>query len=377
MHPWVRPAEPDDDEAPNERQIAMAKYFASINLSAQDTFKFPLKTLPRPKGKATQVIYTDYELARPDSSPHDVEFDAEGNAWYSDFNSQFIGKLDLKTGKAKEWPVPVYRPLPIAQGGLQIALDKQGRVYYGNMSQMQVVRFDPKTEKMETFRPPIPEDKFGVGHLTMVDPSFTHLDGKLWLNVAEGSDESGGTWQLDVNKNEWKNIKYPKGSPPARAYDVVANSKNQMYGMHMTNPRIWITDGKSLETTWFDFPPNGKGCRRGHRDSQDRLWCGDFNGNGIAMFDPATKKITDWQVPTPWTRPYDAQYDDKQYVWAAGMDADLAVRLNTKTNEFVEYLLPHSTNVRHVEVRNDTPLSTFWLGNQHGNTITKIEPLAP
>jgi virginiamycin B lyase len=377
FHPWVRPTEPDDNDAPTERQIAMAKYFASINLSSRDTFDYPLKTLPRPKGKATQVIYTMYDLPRPDAAPHDVEFDAQGNAWYSDFNSQFIGKLDVKTGKTQEWPVPLHRTGNIAQGGLQIALDKDGRVYYGNMSQMQVVRFDPKTEKMETFRPPIPEGKFGVGHLTMVDPSFTHLDGKLWLNVAEGSDESGGTWQLDVNKNEWKNIKYPKGSPPARAYDVVANSKNQMYGMHMTNPRIWITDGKSLETTWFDFPSNGKGCRRGHRDSQDRLWCGDFNGNGLAMFDPATKKIIDWQMPTQWTRPYDAQFDDNTYAWTAGMDADLAVRMNYKTGEFTEYLLPHPTNVRHVEVQKTGTLSSFWLGDQHGATITHIEPLAP
>ena len=85
-------------------------------------------------------------------------FRSEGNPWYSDFNSQFIGKLDLKTGKAREWAVPVHRPVPIAQGGLQIAHDKQGRVYYGNMSQMQVVRFDPKTETFLSF----PSDKSGA-----------------------------------------------------------------------------------------------------------------------------------------------------------------------------------------------------------------------
>ena len=36
---------------------------------------FPLKTLPRPKGKGTQVIYTVYDLPRPDASPHDEVFD--------------------------------------------------------------------------------------------------------------------------------------------------------------------------------------------------------------------------------------------------------------------------------------------------------------
>ena len=59
------------------------------------------------------------------------------------------------------------------------------------------------------------------------------------------------------------------------------------------------------------------------------------------------------------------------------MDNDIAVRLNTQTGEFTEYLLPHATNVRHVEVLKSGPLSSLWLGNQHGNTIIKIEPIAP
>ena len=342
------------------------KYLSSINLSSVDTFEFPLKTLPRPKGKATQVIYTVYELPRPDASPHDKVFDAQGNLWYSDFNSQFIGKLDLKTGKVVEYPVPQNRLLQTAQGGLQIDIDKEGRIYFGNMFQMQIVRFDPKTEKMETFKHPMPESTFGDGHLTMVDPAFQHVDGKLWVNVAFATGDAGGTWQIDLSTNKWTRVTYPPGSPDARAYDVVADSKNNMYGMGMGNDKIWKTDGKTLQTVWYDFPTKGPGCRRGHIDSQDRLWCGVFQGNRLAMFDPKTQKITEWKVPTEWTRPYDAQFDDKTYLWTAGMDSDFAVRLNTQTGEFTEYLLPHRTNVRQVEVQKSGALSSLWLGDQHG-----------
>ena len=377
LHPWMRPAEDFPARPPSPGQIGMGKYFSSINLSSVDTFEFPLKTLPRPKGKATQVIYTVYELPRPDASPHDEVFDAQGNLWYSDFNSQFIGKLDLKTGKVVEYPVPQSRLRQIAQGGLQIDIDKEGRIYFGNMSQMQIVRFDPKTEKMETFKHPMPESTFGDGHLTMVDPAFQHVDGKLWVNVAFATGDAGGTWHVDLATNTWTRVTYPPGSPDARAYDVVADSKNNMYGMRMGNDKIWMTDGKTLQTVWYDFPTKGAGCRRGHIDSQDRLWCGVFHGNRLAMFDPKTQKITEWKVPTEWTRPYDAQFDDKTYLWTAGMDNDLAVRLNTQTGEFTEYLLPHRTNVRHVEVQKSGALSSLWLGDQHGSTIVRVEPLAP
>lgn len=376
MHPWMRPAEGHPAPPPTEPS-SVATYFSSINLSERDTFEFPLKTLPRPKGKGTQVIYTVYDLPRADASPHDIVFDAEGNAWYSDFNSQFLGRLDPKTGNVVEYEIPLNRLRQHAHGGLQIDVDKEGRIYYGNMFQMQLARLDPKTGKIETFKHPMAESTYGDGHLTMIDPAFQHLDGKLWLNVAAATGTAGGTWQVDLKTNKWTRVEYPAGSPPARAYDVVADSKNNMYGMQMTNDKLWYTDGKTLKTVWYDFPTKGAGCRRGHVDSQDRLWCGVFHGNRLAMFDPKTQKITEWTMPTEWTRPYDAQFDDKLHAWTAGMDNDMAVRLNTQTGEFTEYLLPGRTNVRHVEVQKSGAFSSLWLGDQHGNTLIRIEPLAP
>jgi hypothetical protein len=57
------------------------------------------------------------------------------------------------------------------------------------------------------------------------------------------------------------------------------------------------------------------------------------------------------------------------------MLTDRVVRLNTKTDEIVEYLLPNSTNIRRVFVDNTTSPVTFWVGNNHGASIIKLEPL--
>src|SRR5437867_3716357 len=68
LHPWMRPLEGPARQPPAPGQVNLGKYLSSINLSAADTFEFPLKALPRPKGKGTQVIYTMYDLPRADSS---------------------------------------------------------------------------------------------------------------------------------------------------------------------------------------------------------------------------------------------------------------------------------------------------------------------
>jgi virginiamycin B lyase len=87
-----------------------AEWLATINLSEQATWPFPLKTEPRLTGKSTRVIITEYDLPNPLIQPHDVVLDREGNVWYSDFGQMFLGKMDAKTGKVTQYPIPIVKP---------------------------------------------------------------------------------------------------------------------------------------------------------------------------------------------------------------------------------------------------------------------------
>jgi virginiamycin B lyase len=381
-HPWS-----DTDVAeqmakpPSEGHVELGKFIASINLSERDVWPFELKTLPRPTGVDTQAIYTTYDLARPDAAPHDEAMDAQGNIWYSDFNTPYIGMLNTKTGEVKDYEVPLRRPNGVAQGGLQIDIDPEGKVWYSTMEQIQIVRFDPETEKMDIFELPVAEEDAADAHTTMIDPTRMDVDGNIWFNVAGGGEKGGeGAWQLHVATGKFTRVRYPEGSPSAQAYDNLADSSNNLWGHSPGRPNIWRTDAKTLETEWYPVPDNRRGCRRGHMDSQDRIWCADFNGNGLIMFNTKTRKYEgNWDAPIPHVRPYDAHYDEKGYNWSGGMDSDLILRLNVETGKMNQFLLPHRTNIRNVHMWKGEPdeLSNLWVGNQHGATITRIEPLAP
>ena len=54
---------------------------------------------------------------------------------------------------------------------------------------------------------------------------------------------------------------------------------------------------------------------------------------------------------------------------------DRVVRLDTKSGDFTEYLLPRTTNIRRVFVDNRTTPVSFWVGNNHGASIIRLEPL--
>jgi virginiamycin B lyase len=80
---------------------AAAQYLASVNLSGGNGWEYPLKFFPRPTGRATRVIFTEYDLPRATIEPHDVILDS-GMVWFAEFGEQFLGKLDPKTGKVTD-----------------------------------------------------------------------------------------------------------------------------------------------------------------------------------------------------------------------------------------------------------------------------------
>jgi hypothetical protein len=55
---------------------AAAQYLASVNLSGSTGWEYPLKFFPRPTGRATRVVFTEYDLPRRGIQPHDVILDS-------------------------------------------------------------------------------------------------------------------------------------------------------------------------------------------------------------------------------------------------------------------------------------------------------------
>src|SRR5262249_52503309 len=93
QHPQLRKAERLMEERGDQRvQVYRnaAEYLATINRSS-GKWSYELKPLARPKGRATRVVYTEYDLPRDTISPHDVIVDRDGIAWYSSFGEQYLG----------------------------------------------------------------------------------------------------------------------------------------------------------------------------------------------------------------------------------------------------------------------------------------------
>jgi len=361
--------------ASDERAGAMraaAEWLATINLSKGPERSYSYKTLPRPTGKATRMIVTEYDLPRKTIMPHDVIVDSDGMVWYSDFGALFIGKMDPKTGKVTEYPIPkIKEGFPV--GTLDLEQDQEGNIWVAMMYQGGVARLDKKTGKVQTWSVP-KEWQTDATQQSFASPTSMHVDGKVWVK----NSDKAQILRLDVKSGQWENFGSftdPETKRSIGSYGINADRDNRLYMLDFNGNNIGILDGATKKLEVHKTSILRSRPRRGRVDEQNRLWFAEYDGNAVGMYDPKAKSIREWVVPTPWSNPYDVVVDKNGDAWTGSMMTDRVTRINTKTGEMTEYLLPNATNIRRVWVDNSTTPVSFWVGSNHGASIVKLQPL--
>jgi streptogramin lyase len=349
---------------------ATADYFASISLNGPDAKEFEIKTEPRPKGRATKVIVTEYDLPRKEAMPHDVVLDAHGHAWYSDFGSLFVGELDPKTGKVTDYKLPEFRK-DRPHSTLDLESDPNGNLWISMMYQAGVSMIDTKTKEVKGY--PYPDEWVGPSTLTsMVSPTYSNVDNKVWSNNQATREQ----YRLDLTTGKYENMgvaQDPRGKRIS-GYGMPVDKNNSVYMLEFSGTSVGRRDAKNYVTIW-PTPIAGSRPRRGRSDEQNRLWFAEYAGNAIAMLDPAEGTIKEWPMPNKYDWPYDVVAAKNGEVWTGSMFTDLVTRLDPKSGAMVQYLLPRSTNIRRVFVDDTTPRPVLWVGNNNGASIVKVETL--
>src|SRR2546422_1766359 len=237
-----------------------AEWLASVNLSQQQTWAFPLKTEPRLKGKSTRVIITEYDLPNPLIQPHDVVLDREGNVWYSDFGQMFLGKMDPKTGSVTQYPIPVVKP-GWSEGTLDLELDKDDNPWVGVMYQSAIAKLDKKTGKFRMWTTPKEWDT-DAGQLGHIAIEGTHSDNKVWIKNSDG----GHIYRLDLVSNKMENLgafKDPRSGKRIGTYGIHSDAQNNAYLLDFAAGNIVKIDAKTRNATVYPTPTPDSRPRRG------------------------------------------------------------------------------------------------------------------
>jgi streptogramin lyase len=353
-----------------EQYRKMAEYLATINLSAVDKWQYDLKTLPRPSGRSTRAVVTEYDMGRKTTEPHDILVDKDGNVWYSDFGEMFIGKFDPKTLKLTEYPIQKFKD-KAPTGLLSIEFDTTGKIWFDTMYQGSLGCLDPKTGEIKYY----PLDARWNDEKVQLNFTGLHyeVDNKVWTKSV-GTQE---IFRVDLKTGDWEKFRpldQLPGVQHAGIYQVEADSHNNLWMAEFTEGHLGKIDAKTGQVTWYATPTAHARARRMEIDAQDRVLVTEYRTSKAALFDPKTEQFTEYSFPQ-YTFPYRANFDKNGEIWASTMSTDRVVRLDPKTNTTVQYLMPSDTNMRTVFLDNTTSPVTFWVGSNHDHRIVKVEPL--
>jgi virginiamycin B lyase len=97
------------------------------------------------------LAITEHTLPNAGARPRRIAITPDDMIWYTDFARGFLGRLDIKTGKVTEWQSPS-GPKSEPYG----MVFTKGALWYNesNAKPNTIVRFDPKTEKFQTWAIP-------------------------------------------------------------------------------------------------------------------------------------------------------------------------------------------------------------------------------
>jgi virginiamycin B lyase len=344
---------------PKEDEAHLVKWLASVR--GPDSKDPAFVTLPRPQGRQTRVVITEYDLPRLEVATHDVSGDSKGNIWYSTHRSSYIGRLDPRTGKVEEFRVP-----PVAPGTLPgthwIYVDRNDIVWGSENWAHNIWRLDPKTKE------------------------FTRIP---WKVKEPLNSPMGGNYAIDPHGFIWKARDNKVSKVDTMTGEVVTSftlkkfpgtygsaiSKDGRYFGGGAWPRdgVVVVDTKTGEVFEPDTSRNS-GPARGEFDPQGNYWSAG-RGGMLVKFDTTKKRVFEYPLPTPYASVYTAQVDRNGEVWAGELHTGRYLRFNPKTERWTEYVLPEPYGFdRQSWIDNSTDPVTVWY-TDHDGWIIRIQPL--
>jgi streptogramin lyase/mono/diheme cytochrome c family protein len=350
-----------------EDEAKFAKWLASVRGPDSKDPNFVVQ--PRPQGRATRVVITEYELPRLNISGHDTGGDAQvpgsastGRIWYSTHRSSYVGSLNPNNGNVQEFRVPLPPQANALPGTHWIYVDPKGKIWGSENWAHNIWTLDPKTS------------------------DFRRV---VW-NVQEPiNSPMGGNYSLDEEENIWRlregEVSRINGRDGSKMLAVKTKKFPSTYGSALSFDNryfgggAWPRDGvvvydrKTGELHEADTSPNS-GPARGEFDPEGNYWSAG-RGGSLIKFDIKEKRTIEYPLPTPYTSLYTARSDKNGDIWAGELNGGRYVRFDQKTEQFTAYMLPEPYAMdRQSWIDNSTtPVSVWFI--DHDGWLVRIQPL--
>jgi len=279
----------------------------------------PAVVIPGP----VKVVIKEWNAPTLGSRPHDPEPGPDGAIWWTGMFANVLGRVDPKTGQAKEYPLKTP-----ASGPHGLELDRDGNVWFTANSKGYIGKLDPKSGEVTEYKLP---DAVRDPHTPLFAPN-----GMLFF-TAQNANYVG---RLNPKTGEIKLAKTP--TERANPYGMVMTTKAVPFVCDFGTNKIIQIDPETLAIKEFVLPNVESRPRRIAISPDDIIWYADYSRGFLGRLDPQTGKVTEWPSPSgPRSQPYGITYLDGA-IWyvESAIKPNVLVRFDLKSEKFQSWTIP-------------------------------------
>ena len=96
--------------------------------------------------QVVEITVKEWQVPTPNSAPHDIVVDSSGIVWFTEINTNKIGRFDPKTEQFSEFDIPIPSSRPHG-----LVSDDNGNIWFTESGASKIGRVDPQTGGIEEY----------------------------------------------------------------------------------------------------------------------------------------------------------------------------------------------------------------------------------
>lgn len=311
------------------------------------TFQGPLQELTgysygAPLIVNERTVIREYEVPRPNAIREAITLADSRMLWTADVSANRIVRIDAATGELRDFEIPS----PKIMGPHTLVRARDGALWVAPFFNSIIARLDPRTERWQTWQIATQEGgPIGIHDLTFDSSHELVTDRRGWIWYSDIGNNAVGRFDPRTGKSAVHR------TPPVPGRE----GDEQLYGIVMSSDRtrVWYSQlgigvfgSFNVETQKFEnvvtLPDRNAGPRRLAMAEQDVLYVPLYGAGQLVEYDArANRMIGIYDLPDRASAPYAVTWDSRRGVlWIATSNADAIYRFDPRDKSFGVLPLP-------------------------------------
>ena len=300
-------------------------------------------------GAKSNTYITEYKIPTACVQPLGITYDPSGNIWFTESNSGNIGKFDPVSKKFEEFVNPQWQKGEKSMmWGVEYMQD--GKLWYTDSQHNLIWKFNPDDKSYAKFVFPTTSGQEAFPQMMIKNGNNLLVNDFAGRKIVMfGTDQTGQTLQSNAIPSPG-NYNFTSTMTP----DSTGKIWYTVW-IYQQGGALVSYDPQTGNHTQYNLPiemqaPNGISA-----DSSGKIWITDTASSYFFSFDPSSKQFTKFITPppspvsygnasglikTPISRPYWNYFDDQGKLWFNEQVANNLAVFDPATNSLVEYQIP-------------------------------------